>query len=741
MQQIIHKITGLFLMPLVVVLAISGATLSIYPIMERATQSSGSAPSPTAALSVAELADAVKQAHPGTSQIVRRASGQIIAYYYENGVSGAELIDPTSGASLGAYQPSGTQIWLTDLHRSLFLGDGGRVAAGMGAAAMLLICMSGLIMLKRRMGGWAQLFKPIRGSLSQRLHLEISRFAILGLSLSAFTGLYMTAATFGLAPDGATMTAPFPPVNGGTPAPIISLDGLRDVPVSQLRELTFPYDGDATDAFSLTTARGSGYVDQANGTLLAYTPNSTAKQIYEFIYMLHTGEGLAPLALLLGFASLGVPFMAATGAIIWWRKKQNKPKIKRNAKAGHAEAVILVGSEGNSTWAFARSLHDSLGKAGFKTHTAAMNSFAQDYPRAKQIYLLTATYGDGEAPSSANSFLTKLEAYKGNRQVPVAVLGFGDRQFPAFCQFAQKVNDALALKGWKRLMPLATVNRQSAQEFARWGETLSKKLGISLCLEPVQSSAKTHALQLVSRVDYGREVQAPTSIFRFEATHGKRSWLSRFLGNTLPAFEPGDLLSITPEGDAVPRYYSLASGRKNGFVEICVRNVPGGLCSGYLHSLKPGDCITAAFQANPGFRLKSSRKPVILIGAGAGIGPLVGFIRNNRQKQPLHLYFGARHPQSDFLYRRELGQWQKAGLLQSVQLAFSRKGPRLYVQDRLRQNGAELASLIRDGAQIMVCGGRDMAQGIEAALMDSLKSTGIDLAELRKDGRYVEDVF
>ena len=171
-------------------------------------------------------------------------------------------------------------------------------------------------------------------------------------------------------------------------------------------------------------------------------------------------------------------------------RNRTNPRSSAMPKAGHAEAVILVGSEGNSTWAFARSLHDSLGKAGFKTHTAAMNSFAQDYPRAKQIYLLTATYGDGEAPSSANSFLTKLEAYKGNRQVPVAVLGFGDRQFPAFCQFAQKVNDALALKGWKRLMPLATVNRQSAQEFARWGETLSKKLGISLCLEPVQSSAK-----------------------------------------------------------------------------------------------------------------------------------------------------------------------------------------------------------------------------------------------------------
>nr|WP_319389160.1 PepSY domain-containing protein [uncultured Cohaesibacter sp.] len=737
MQQLIHKITGLFLLPLVLVLSLSGAALSIYPVLERSSQPLESA----ASLSVAEMADVVKEAHPGTSQIVRRASGQVIAYYYENGVSGAELFDPSTGADLGPYQPSQTQIWLTDLHRSLFLGDGGRMTAGFGAAVMVLICVSGLIMLKRRMGGWKQLFGPVRGTLSQRLHLEVARIAVAGLSLSALTGLYMTAATFGLAPDGSGADAAFPTVNGGTPAQIISLEGLRETPVSQLRELSFPYEGDAKDAFILTTADGMGYVDQATGALLNYTPNGSAKQIYEFVYMLHTGEGLAPLALLLGVASLGVPLMGVTGGLIWWRKRQSKIKIAGNAKTRDADAVILVGSEGNSTWGFARSLHDGLVKAGLRVHTSEMNAFAGDYPQARMMFVLTATYGDGEAPRSAKGFLAKLGKYAGAQKIPVAVLGFGDRQFPNYCQYAQDVNREFAQQGWPLFMPLAEINRQSAQEFARWSEALSKRLGFELDLEPVVSRVEQYQLTLVSRKDYGHEVQAPTTVFRFKQADHNRSWVARLFRKRLPSFEPGDLLSITPEGDSVPRYYSLASARKNGFVEICVRNVPGGLCSGYLHGLQPGDSIKAAFQANPGFQLKKSSAPVILIGAGAGIGPLIGFVRNNQKKRQMRLYFGARHPQSDFLYHKELGDWHKTGFVHSVKLAFSRTHQRLYVQDRIRQDAAELSALVRDGAQIMICGGREMAKGIEEAFMDVLKSSGMDLADLKKEGRYVEDVF
>ena len=49
--------------------------------------------------------------------------------------------------------------------------------------------------------------------------------------------------------------------------------------------------------------------------------------------------------------------------------------------------------------------------------------------------------------------------------------------------------------------------------------------------------------------------------------------------------------------------------------------------------------------------------------------------------------------------------------------------------------------MVREGARVMVCGGRDMAVGVSAALADILAPTGLTPARLRAEGRYVEDVF
>ena len=524
MQQFIHKFSGLVLLPLVLLLAISGTVLSVFPAMEALLQQSGGAT--TQQLSVAELAQSVKDAHPGVERIVRKASGEVIAYSYENGESGADIINAATGAIVAPYKPSQFPLWMTDLHRSLFLGDNGRMATGVGAAFMLLLCMSGAIMLARRMGGWSQIFTPIRGTMAQRLHLEIARIAVFGLTLSSLTGIYMTLVTFGLAPDGSGTEPLFPDVNGGTPAPIVSLEGLRNTQTGSLRELTFPYDGDTQDVFTLATADGTGYIDQATGALLSFAPHGNAQKLYEFIYMLHTGEGLAPLALLLGLMSLTVPVMGVTGVLIWIRRRKNNAKIPHNAKAELADTVILVGSEGNSTWGFARCLHDALISKGQAVHIAAMNDLADQYPRAKRLFLLTSTYGDGSAPKSASDFLKKLDRFAASNRPAVAVLGFGDRQFSNFCQFAHDTKKHLDRSGWPELAPLSTINCQSSQEFARWGEEMGMLLGHELKLEHVAARAKQYDLKLVSRIDYGAQVQAPTTIFRFELDSRSQSWLS-----------------------------------------------------------------------------------------------------------------------------------------------------------------------------------------------------------------------
>jgi hypothetical protein len=158
-------------------------------------------------------------------------------------------------------------------------------------------------------------------------------------------------------------------------------------------------------------------------------------------------------------------------------------------------------------------------------------------------------------------------------------------------------------------------------------------------------------------------------------------------------------------------------------------------------ALQPGDVVQAFLRPNPGFQPDRSQTPLILIGAGTGIGPLAGFLRANRGHRPMHLWFGARHPQADFLYAEELTHWQSDKRLTSLHTAFSRKGRRHYVQDALREDAEAIRRLMADGGRIMVCGGRDMAQGVRDAMTEILHPLGLSPAALRAGGRYAEDVY
>lgn len=249
----------------------------------------------------------------------------------------------------------------------------------------------------------------------------------------------------------------------------------------------------------------------------------------------------------------------------------------------------------------------------------------------------------------------------------------------------------------------------------------------------------TQALTLLSRQDFGREMQAPTAILRL--TLPPHSFMARMSGHTLTRFAAGDLLGIMPENTTLPRFYSLASSSRDNFVEICVKRHVGGLCSNQLMDLVPGQTVSAFIRRNPDFRPASGRTPVILIGAGTGIGPLAGFARANLAARPIHLYVGIRHPQSDYLYETEISEWLSKGDLASVTLASSRKSRCKYVQDSLRRDGERILRLMEQGAQVLVCGGRGMAAGVAATLTDILTPAGLTLASLKAGGRYVEDVY
>jgi sulfite reductase (NADPH) flavoprotein alpha-component len=736
MSRRIHNLLGLLAALLVSLLALSGVGLSVFPALDRL----GAIGTPASTMSVADLAARVASHYPEVEQIRRTPSGRIIAFYFEEEMPRAVIIDPANGQGAADYAPSPVERWTRNLHRSLFLGDAGRIVAGAGALAMAVLLLTGLQLTARRMGGWRQMLRPARGPRAQRVHVGLGRPAAGGLLLSAFTGVYMALATFEILPEGPAEALAFPEaVSGGPPMAVGRLSALQAIDVGELRELTFPYPGDPTDAFAIETASGAGYVDQATGQMLAWQGHGTAQRVYETIYMLHTGQGIWWLGLTLGLAALVVPVMSVTGVLIWWARRRARPRIRGNAPASLADIVILVGSEGGSTWGFAGTVHAALTANGHKVHTAPMDDIGRAFPRARQMLILAATYGAGAAPASAGRFMDRLEAIDRVPGFPVAVLGFGDRQYSNFCGFAQAVATALAQKGWASLMPLATIHRQNTQEFARWGAALSEMLGEELILALLPERPRTHELTLLTRADYGEAVQAPTSILRFAMPRSGPA--ARLMGRAFPRFTAGDLLGVMPPGSDVPRYYSLAAGWRDGMLEICVRKHPGGLCSCFLHGLRPGDTIEAFVKRNPEFRPSRGSAPVILIGAGTGIGPLAGFARANHRHRPMHLYFGGRHPDSDYLYEREIKGWLADGRLARVTTAFSRITTRAYVQDRIRHDAEALRALIAKDAQIMVCGGHGMAAGVMTALEEVLMPLGVTPAALKAEGRYAEDVY
>ena len=735
MIRTLHRWPGLLALAFVTILSLSGAALSVFPAVEHIT-----APQADAGMSVATLVDGIQAVYPGVEQIRRSPSGRITAYWFDQGTPGAAVIDPATGAGVASADPNQALRWLTNLHRSLFLGDGGRIAMAAGAAAMLILSLSGAVLVARRAGGWRQWFAPLRGPLAGRLHVEIARIAVVGLVLSSTTALWMTASTFDLLPDGGAIPPMPTEVSGETGFALDQMATLLETPVAALRELSFPYPGDATDVFTLKTDRGTGYLDQGDGALLTWADLTGWQLVSETIYMLHTGQGAAALGLVLGLIALGVPAMGATGVLVWLAGRRGRPRIRGNQPAGRAETILLVGSEGGSTWGFAATLHAALTQAGQSVHVGPMSGFAPDrYAKAQRIILLAATYGDGAAPASAKGFLDRLTTSDQVPDIPLAVLGFGDRSFPAYCAFAEAVAAAAQAKGWPELLPPDTIDRQSPQDFARWGRALGETLGISLELSHQPVSPRTETLILVSRRNYGAETQAGAAILRFDLP--RATLWQRLTGAGFARFQAGDLIGVLPQGSPVPRLYSLASGRRDGFVEIVVRKHPGGLASGQLTALEPGATVTAFLRRNPGFHAGRSCAPLILIGAGTGIGPLAGFIRGNARQRPVHLFFGMRHADSDFFYGEEMPGWQAEGRLTRLVTAVSRGARRSYVQDALRGEAAQVADLIRNGARVMVCGGRDMATGVTDALAEILAPVGLSPAILKAEGRYVEDVY
>jgi sulfite reductase (NADPH) flavoprotein alpha-component len=212
-----------------------------------------------------------------------------------------------------------------------------------------------------------------------------------------------------------------------------------------------------------------------------------------------------------------------------------------------------------------------------------------------------------------------------------------------------------------------------------------------------------------------------------------------------------------------PRLYSIASSPLAYADEVHLTvDVVGaededplrlGLASHHLAQLEPGARARVFIEENPRFRLPADpARDLIMLGAGTGIAPYRAFVQQRVAEgaSGRHwLLFGARTLRDDFLYQTEWQEHLRRGELQHIDLAFSRDAkPRVYVQQRLREQAARLFEWLDGGAHFYVCGSLALGRDVHQTLLDlftqrlgSAEAAAESLQQLQQSGRYARDVY
>jgi sulfite reductase (NADPH) flavoprotein alpha-component len=216
----------------------------------------------------------------------------------------------------------------------------------------------------------------------------------------------------------------------------------------------------------------------------------------------------------------------------------------------------------------------------------------------------------------------------------------------------------------------------------------------------------------------------------------------------------------------LPRLYSIASSLKAhpGQVDLLVVSVRytirgrerEGLCSTWLADRWPIGATADLYLQNQQKHFAMTADPatpMIMVGPGTGLAPFRAFIEERRAigaSGGNWLFFGEQRRASDFFYQEELCRYEGDGFLR-LDVAFSRdQAHKIYVQHRMREQGADIWRWLEEGAEFFVCGDKErMASDVDRELHQIVETHGGRSADaareyvegLKKARRYKRDVY
>jgi len=385
-------------------------------------------------------------------------------------------------------------------------------------------------------------------------------------------------------------------------------------------------------------------------------------------------------------------------------------------------------------------------------HAPAGTGFSKDHPFPSRVVDNRLLSGPGSAKETRHFVIST--AGSGIKYKPGDSLGI----YPTNAEAdVEAILARLRSDGSERVQLPRSTDEVSIRE------ALTSKLSLS---QPTRKTVEFLASKAIDPVERARlegllAKDAAPDLEHFLTNHEFADLLAEFPSAPV---SPQELVALMRK--LMPRLYSIASSQRvaGDEVHLTVAIVRyetngrkrGGVCTTFLADrVEPGETPVPVFVSHSHFGLpESGDADLIMVGPGTGIAPFRAFLHDRRAtgaKGRNWLFFGDQKRASDFLYAEEFEAMLRDGLLARLDLAFSRdQAHKIYVQDRMRESGAEIWEWLQRGAYFCVCGdAKRMAKDVDAELHAIARQHGgMDEAaavayvkQLKKDRRYMRDVY
>jgi ferredoxin-NADP reductase len=185
-----------------------------------------------------------------------------------------------------------------------------------------------------------------------------------------------------------------------------------------------------------------------------------------------------------------------------------------------------------------------------------------------------------------------------------------------------------------------------------------------------------------------------------------------------------DVRLTAPDGYRAQRSYSIASSPLDeGGIELTIDRLEDGEVSPYFHDVvAEGDQVEVRGPFTSYFVWRGE-KPVLLVGGGSGVVPLMCMLRHRRRTMPelpMRLVYSVRNSE-DVIYEDEL--------MDEALLTFSREPPDDWKGHRGRIDGELIAKAGIDGGLAFVCGSNGFVETASQLLLDA----GYDPQQIRTE--------